>query len=44
MATAVALPRPDLTAHREALTLQWQDIVRRLADMIGRKLTAIERE
>jgi len=40
MATAVALPRPDLTAHREALTLQWQDIVKRLADMIGRKLTA----
>ena len=40
MATAGALPRPDLTAHREALTLQWQDIVKRLADMIGRKLTA----
>ena len=40
MATAVALPRPDLAAHREALTLQWQEIVKRLIDMVGRKLTA----
>jgi hypothetical protein len=40
MATAVALPRPDLAAHREALTLPWQELVKRLADMVGRKLTA----
>ncbi len=40
MATAVALPRPDLTAHREALTLAWPQIVTRLIEMLGRKLTA----
>jgi hypothetical protein len=40
MATAIALPRPDLAAHREALTLQWQEIVKRHTDIVGRKLTA----
>ena|ERR1700743_1569380 len=40
MAAAVALPRPDLAAHREALTLPWQELVKRLIDMVGRKLTA----
>jgi hypothetical protein len=40
MATAVALPRPDLAAHREALTLAWPEIVTRLTGLLGRKLTA----
>jgi len=40
MATAFALPRPDLAAHREALTLSWPDLVKRLAEILGRKLTA----
>jgi hypothetical protein len=40
MATAVALPRPDLAAHREALSLPWPEIVTRLTKMLGRKLTA----
>jgi hypothetical protein len=40
MAVAVALPRPDLAAHREALTLSWSNLVQRLTQVIGRKLTA----
>lgn len=39
-ATALALPRPDLAAHREALTLAWPEIVKRLTEILGRKLTA----
>jgi hypothetical protein len=40
MATAKALPRPGLEAHRESLKLAFPDIVKRLTDSIGRKLTA----
>jgi hypothetical protein len=39
MATA-SLPRPDLSAHREALRLPIAALVHRLVEMIGRKLTA----
>jgi hypothetical protein len=39
MATMPA-SRPDLAANREALTLPIPEIVRRLAGLIGRKLTA----
>src|ERR1019366_10163845 len=35
-----ALSRPGLEAHRESLTLAFPELVSRLADMIGRKLTA----
>ncbi len=35
-----ALARPELRAHREAISLEFPEIVRRLVDMIGRKLTA----
>jgi hypothetical protein len=40
MATAAAPPRPDLAAHKEALTLPFSKLVSQLADSIGRKLTA----
>jgi hypothetical protein len=40
MATVAAPPRPDLAAHREALTLSWQELVSRLTNIVGRKLTA----
>ena len=40
MATSKALPRPGLLAHRESLNLSFADLVSRLADAIGRKLTA----
>ena len=40
MAVSVALPRPDLAAHREALFLAWPELVRRLTEIVGRKLTA----
>jgi hypothetical protein len=33
-------PRPDLAAHREALSLALPEIVRRLTEIAGRKLTA----
>ena len=33
-------PRPDLVAHREALSLAWPEVVRRLTEIVGRKLTA----
>lgn len=33
-------PRPDLQAHREALTLQFPDLVKNLVGIIGKKLTA----
>ena len=34
------LPRPDLAADREALSLAWPEIVKRLTEIAGRKLTA----
>jgi hypothetical protein len=34
------LPRPDLAADREALSLAWPEIVKRLTEIVGRKLTA----
>ena len=40
MAVSIALPRPDLAAHREALSLAWPELVTRLTEIIGRKLTA----
>lgn len=33
-------PRPDLAAHREAITLAWPELVARLTEVLGRKLTA----
>ena len=35
-----ALPRPGLLAHRESLNLKFPDLVARLTEAIGRKLTA----
>ena len=35
-----ALPRPGLLAHRESLNLKFTELVSRLTDTIGRKLTA----
>jgi hypothetical protein len=37
---APSLPRPDLDAYREALSLPLPQMVGNLANMIGRKLTA----
>ena len=34
------LPRPDLAADREALSLAWPELVRRLTEIVGWKLTA----
>jgi hypothetical protein len=34
------LPRPDLADDREALSLAWPEIVKRLTEIVGRKLTA----
>jgi hypothetical protein len=39
MATLSA-PRPELTAHQEATRLPISDVVRKLVEIIGRKLTA----
>jgi hypothetical protein len=39
MATA-SLPKPDLFAHREALRLPASQVVAKLVDVVGRKLTA----
>jgi hypothetical protein len=36
----MAMPRPDLTAHRESLRLPAHEIVNRLVAILGRKLTA----
>ena len=36
----MAMPRPDLAAHRESLLLPRTEIVSRLAAILGRKLTA----
>ena len=33
-------PRPDFAADREALSLAWPEIVKRLTEIVGRKLTA----
>ena len=35
-----ALPRPGLLAHRESLSLKFPELVSRLGEAIGRKLTA----
>jgi hypothetical protein len=35
-----ALPRPGLEAHRESLSLKFPELVVRLVDLVGRKLTA----
>jgi hypothetical protein len=40
MAAPTAFPRPDLTAHRESLRLSFPELVSRIVDLIGRKLTA----
>jgi hypothetical protein len=32
--------RPDLVAHREAITLAWPELVSQLTQILGRKLTA----
>ena len=40
MAAALTQPRPDLAAHREAISLQWSDVVNRLIELLGKKLTA----
>jgi hypothetical protein len=37
---AAAQPRPDLAAHREAITLRWEEVVSRLVQILGKKLTA----
>ncbi len=34
------LSRPDSAAQREALSLAWPEIVKRLTEIVGRKLTA----
>ena len=36
----MAMPRPDLAAHRESLRLPTTEIVKQLVAMLGRKLTA----
>ena len=40
MAAPLTQARPDLTAHREAISLWWSDVVSRLIEILGRKLTA----
>ena len=40
MTATAAQSRPDLTAHREAISLQWPEVVSRLIEVLGRKLTA----
>ena len=40
MAVKVAPPRPDLAAHREALSLAWPEVIKRLREIVGLKLTA----
>jgi hypothetical protein len=34
------LPQPHSAAQREALSLAWPEIVKRLTEIVGRKLTA----
>jgi hypothetical protein len=38
--TALAMARPDLAAHKEALSLEFPQLVSRLVSLIGRKLSA----
>jgi hypothetical protein len=38
--TVATIPRPELAAHREALRLSIPEIVAKLVELIGRKLTA----
>ncbi len=38
--TVMAMPRPDLAAHRESLRLPMPEIVSQLVAIVGRKLTA----
>lgn len=38
--SVMAMPRPDLAAHRESLRLPATEIARHLAAILGRKLTA----
>jgi len=40
MVVTATQPRPDLAAHREAISLQWADVVGRLIQILGKKLTA----
>jgi hypothetical protein len=40
MATAKALPRPGLEAHRESIHLAFPQLIQQLTESIGRKLTA----
>jgi len=40
MSATKAQPGPDLSAHREVIFPQWPDVVRRLTEILGRKLTA----
>jgi hypothetical protein len=40
MVATATQPRPDLAAHREAISLQWGDVVSRLIQILGKKLTA----
>jgi len=37
---ATSFPRPDLSAHREALRLPASKVVEKLVEIVGRKLTA----
>lgn len=39
-ASATAIPRPDLDAHRRAISADFSEIVDSLVSIIGRKLTA----
>src|ERR1700688_4089408 len=40
MVVKVAPPRPDLPAHREASSLAWPEVITRLREIVGPKLTA----
>jgi hypothetical protein len=40
MVVKVAPPRPDLAAHREASSLAWPEVITRLREIVGPKLTA----
>jgi hypothetical protein len=40
MVATLTKPRPDLAAHREAISLQWSDVVNRVVELLGKKLTA----
>lgn len=40
MVATATLSRPDLRAHREAISLEWSEVVGRLVQILGKKLTA----